>query len=346
MSHNHNTKTTDSSMNMSSGFQPGLGTAIWSSSLTPNSEPEYIGALFGLFLLSIGFRGLVAAQGYLEAYLHLHYYPRHSSTSTATSHRSLNTTYRHQKTAQDAEEGHEARQSEKHDRENYIPNDDDEEEDLSSLSPELSQSRGHQQDQPQHINIRIAESSPSSSIAAPTSQRRYGTDRQQRQSRRPPVYNNSGSVSMAVQSFRPFPTAQSFVWQAELARAVLTTAVVGIGYMLMLVIMTYNSAYFGVILAGIFVGEVYFARWGRARPIFPSSSSSRKTDKHFDTIDYEETSRPLCESNTGAPIPPSFNSTTQQQLAPVSALSSRASVVSTTSSRGYSSTVLHHDGAC
>ena len=163
---------------------------------------------------------------------------------------------------------------------------------------------------------------------------------------------------MTVQSLRPFPTAQPFVWQADLARAVLTTAVVGIGYMLMLVIMTYNSAYFGVILAGIFVGEVYFARWGRARPIFPSSSSSRKTDKRFDTIDYEETTRPLCEqadnvnNNNTAYIPPSSNATSHQQHQPalVSALSSRASVVSTTSSRGYSSTMLHHgasaDGSC
>ncbi|KAI7816101.1 hypothetical protein BC939DRAFT_390158, partial [Gamsiella multidivaricata] len=59
----------------------------------------------------------------------------------------------------------------------------------------------------------------------------------------------------------PLPTAQPFIWQAEFSRAVLTTAVVGIGYMLMLVVMTYNSGYFGVILAGIFVGEVYFGRW-------------------------------------------------------------------------------------
>ncbi|KAF9941188.1 hypothetical protein BGZ67_005641 [Mortierella alpina] len=64
----------------------------------------------------------------------------------------------------------------------------------------------------------------------------------------------------------PLPTAQPFVWQAEISRALLSTLVVAVGYMLMLVIMTYNSAYLAVILVGVFVGEVYFARWGRVRP--------------------------------------------------------------------------------
>ncbi|KAI8358303.1 Ctr copper transporter, partial [Mortierella sp. GBAus27b] len=147
---------------MSGGFQSGLGTAVWSPSLTPMSEPQYIGALIGLFLLSIAFRALAASQGYLEAYLHLHYYPRPASSSGSHG----------------------------------------------------SRSRPLQQLEQEQTSL-----------------------------------------------LWPLPTAQPFVWQAEVSRAVVATAVVGIGYMLMLVVMTYNSAYFGVILAGVFFGEVYFGRW-------------------------------------------------------------------------------------
>ncbi|KAF9969703.1 hypothetical protein BGZ65_011702, partial [Modicella reniformis] len=70
---------------LTNGFQSGYGTPVWSPELTPVDEPEYISTLIGLFLLSIGFRALMAAQGYLEAYLHLHFYPRPTSTSTSTS---------------------------------------------------------------------------------------------------------------------------------------------------------------------------------------------------------------------------------------------------------------------
>jgi len=330
----------------------------------PNSEPEMIGALIGLFLLSIGFRALVAAQGFLEAYLHLHYYPRHHARQVARSLQKEQTQENEDEDEDDQEDGEcekngqsvgfedeksdQSPHSQQQQQEQDIP------EDHAVLTPVLLQ----HDPSLHHIHVEIAESPTS---FPPASRRGFSSTSHSRPARLPRRHRPSTFQSSATSSFGLFPTPQPFVWQADVARAVLTTGVVGIGYMLMLVIMTYNSAYFGAILAGIFVGEIYFARWGRARPIFPSSPS-RRVDRRFDTIDFEETSRPLCDqtadNSNHTNIPPSFNSRPletwsrqqlQQQIAPVSIVnSSRASVISTTSSRGYSSTMVHHgaDGSC
>jgi hypothetical protein len=132
----------------------------------------------------------------------------------------------------------------------------------------------------------------------------------------------------------PLPTAQPFVWQAEVSRAVVTTAVVGIGYMLMLVVMTYNSAYFGVILAGVFFGEVYFGRWGRVRPIFPTATTTTTTTT---APDVTRPSHQLMDTNQPTS---SLANYTQHP-----AVSSRVSMASRASSHGYSA-MAHQSTDC
>ncbi|RPB27516.1 hypothetical protein L211DRAFT_779621 [Terfezia boudieri ATCC MYA-4762] len=46
----------------------------------------------------------------------------------------------------------------------------------------------------------------------------------------------------------------------ELPRAAISTVVSGVGYLLMLAVMTFNVGYFLSVLAGIFVGELAFGR--------------------------------------------------------------------------------------
>lgn len=103
----------------------------------------------------------------------------------------------------------------------------------------------------------------------------------------------------------------------------------------MLVIMTYNSAYLGVILAGVFVGEVFFARWGRVRPIFNSTMAVSKTR----TSQLNEMKQQSVQSTEGT--------TAAAALVARTAAMSRTSLASTTSSRGYSNAMAHHgDGSC
>lgn len=316
---------------MTSGFMPGMGTPVWSPNLTPTSEPEYIGALLGLFILSIGFRGLVAAQGYLEAYLHLHFYTHSSHTRSSSAARSS------------------------------LPRDSS----SSGRSP-LSPTSSSSQDGPSPVGLdSIAVHPPSSSGTLDQQQqvpRRYRMQGSSAHSRTAPApaYNtiptSSPSSSSPTSLFHPLPTTQPFVWQADVLRALLTTAVVGIGYMLMLVVMTYNSAYFAVILAGIFVGEVYFARWGRARAVYATKSSSRTTSS-FATSPYREKQGiPAVEAQAFAPMSPgdcSPVSVSTLQSAPSASLprslAHRLSTVSIASNgSGSSYQPPHHngDGAC
>ncbi|KAF9126394.1 hypothetical protein BGW39_006664 [Mortierella sp. 14UC] len=323
---------------MASGFKPGLGSAVWSPDLTPMSEPQYIGALIGLFLLSIGFRALVAAQGYLEAYLHLHYYPRpsHSSYSSHSSRDQASYMQQHNpsSTGQDAtdsdddEEGHRLQRQQQHLGGNSIGEDtriglpNGEKNDLSLN--QQGQGMHHQQQQ--------------SSVNTPTrGPKRYGTNNRHNNNP-PPFYAQNAPAAPSSLPFLTFPTAQPFIWQAEVSRAVLTTAVVGIGYMLMLVIMTYNSAYLGVILAGVFVGEVYFARWGRVRPVFPSTSGSATAVGRAPKL---VKSKHQQSSDGTAPGGGAVART---------AAMSNTSLASSTSSHGYSTSMAHHglsgDGSC
>ncbi|KAG0366047.1 hypothetical protein BGZ54_005882 [Gamsiella multidivaricata] len=322
---------------MTSGFMPGYGTAIWSPNLMPMSEPEYIGALIGLFLLSVGFRALVAAQGYLEAYLHLHFYPRLSSSpSPGRSHPAADVDYL-QQSAQPRQ--------------------------LSQYIADNLGEIGHEE--PEYINEKRlddplpgqGESDMPSSLPPPQhtplppvrtrTRKRYGsTNRHPLVS--PPTYAPSTSPLF------PLPTAQPFIWQAEFSRAVLTTAVVGIGYMLMLVVMTYNSGYFGVILAGIFVGEVYFGRWGRVRPIFPASPREPRSRSHLQQSQQQHGRRQQQSLQPEITMPSAFNTNSSGSSSGIypstanAASASTGSLASRASSHGYS-TMLHHtaaDAAC
>ncbi|KAF9931565.1 hypothetical protein FBU30_009950 [Linnemannia zychae] len=333
---------------MASGFKPGLGSAVWSPDLTPMSEPQYIGALIGLFLLSIGFRALVAAQGYLEAYLHLHFYPRTHSSFSHSRHRQNEfiQPYSHQRRQKNSlleeeneigdEEGF---QSHGQQQQNLaFDNTSDikahfEEAAIGPFSANIEKNSPS-------LQPRQGVLSQQSYNVSPSKPKRYGGRRHHSP---PPFYASSSSQASSSLSFMTFPTVQPFVWQAEVARALLTTAVVGIGYMLMLVIMTYNSAYLGVILAGVFVGEVYFARWGRVRPIFPSSNSNGQSSKMAETKQQETLaqSSAVSAAATGA--------ATAGVVARTAAMST-TSLASTASSRGYSAAMAHHglssDGAC
>ncbi|KAG9068742.1 hypothetical protein KI688_011025 [Linnemannia hyalina] len=316
---------------MTSGFQPGLGSAVWSPDLTPMSEPQYIGALIGLFILSIGFRALVAAQGYLEAYLHLHLYPRpHSSLHSRHSHNPYLQQQHQQVDEDESDDGNPGHQNLALDSSKINNNNSDGDHAVlphpeKNNNPSTSlpqQEQGMMQERPQ--------SGPTSTT--PSGPKRYGSRRHHSP---PPFYAAASPTQSSPLPFLTFPTAQPFIWQAEVARAVLTTAVVGIGYMLMLVIMTYNSAYLGVILAGVFVGEVYFARWGRVRPIFPSPSAtiSKTRTSRVNEMNQQQ------QSSNGTAIAPART-----------AAISRTSLASTSSSHGYSNTMAHHglsgDGSC
>ncbi|KAF9425919.1 hypothetical protein BGZ94_007105, partial [Podila epigama] len=199
---------------LTTGFKPGMGIPVWSPSLTPYSEPEYIGALLGLFILSVGFRGLVAAQGYLEAYLRLRFYPQ---TCHLHSHHMDDSPNQRPCDAPMKDPMHDTIDA------------------IEPLLPLPSSSldrtfilQPRQQSQPLHNIPQI---------------------HQQPQLHRSQRVVSSSSWSNALPQIPPF------IWQAEVLRALLTTIVVGVGYMLMLVVMTYNSAYLAVILTGVFVGD-------------------------------------------------------------------------------------------
>ncbi|KAG0283014.1 hypothetical protein BGZ96_012616 [Linnemannia gamsii] len=320
---------------MASGFKPGLGSAVWSPDLTPMSEPQYIGALIGLFILSVGFRALVAAQGYLEAYLHLHVYPRPSYSSSSHSRHNL---HLHQQQQQLLNPG-------------QVDDDDNDDEDVQNLALDGSNgnnSNGNHTGVGSFAGLALSEKSKNDPSLLPFPQQEHqgqGVHQQSgipstpssrpkryggRRHHSPPPFYAATTANSGL-PFLTFPTAQPFIWQAEVARAVLTTAVIGIGYMLMLVIMTYNSAYLGVILAGVFVGEVYFARWGRVRPIFTSTKAVSKTR----TSRLNEMKQQSAQSTDGATA-----------VARTAAMS-RNSLASTTSSHGYSNAMAHHgDGSC
>ncbi|KAG0264696.1 hypothetical protein BG011_006273 [Mortierella polycephala] len=326
---------------MTAGFKPGFGTAVWSPELTPMSEPEYIGALIGLFLLSVGFRALVAAQGYLEAYLHLHFYPRPSrpprSQFCSNPQVSLLQT-QGQAGCQPPQNNNLCRQGQDDDEEQLqqlplqgapMPEIRDEKCDDKILTDGQQEDLGVrfsgqrvQQQQQDHHNSGVINS------VTPSGRKRYGPFRHHLNAA--PFARSSWDQQqqMPTSLIHPLPTAQPFVWQADVTRAVLTTAIVAVGYMLMLVIMTYNSAYFAVILVGVFVGEIYFGRWGRVRPIFPSSSSSSssaarnqsRSPYNHESVVHDERQSPATASMT------SFTSST----------------------RGYSSAIQHMsaDAAC
>ncbi|KAF9418567.1 hypothetical protein BGZ76_004366 [Entomortierella beljakovae] len=310
------------------GFSSGLGTSIWSPNLTPTSEAQYIGALIGLFILSIGFRALVAAQGYLEAYLHLHYYPRPTSSSHTRNHQYSNT-------LQDSQNLHSSQFEQKDQGSSQQSDTLDEKNgdvDISKVvqvrhrNKNLNEGNQGQGDIPQGDGITCIQTTQfAQTITASTTTTTTTKFRQYKPYRRQQYSEHPMGPPLHL-----LPTAQPFIWQAEVMRAVLTTGVIGIGYMLMLVIMTYNSAYFGVILGGVFVGEIYFGRWGRARPVFPSTRSTLSNEKRVNGYPYQLQDHNVDQNSTERPSPGAVSS---------------ISLSSKSSSHGFPA-IVHHDGSC
>lgn len=90
-------------------------------------------------------------------------------------------------------------------------------------------------------------------------------------SEKTPEYQSCPSPSSTLQvkskpPARPeLPHVPDFHWQTDTLRSLLTTLVTFISYLLMLVVMTGNGAYFIVIIAGVFVGEMVFGRYRSLR---------------------------------------------------------------------------------
>jgi len=57
---------------------------------------------------------------------------------------------------------------------------------------------------------------------------------------------------------------QPWRFSVDLPRAALVTVIAGVGYLLMLAVMTFNIGYFLSVLAGVFVGEVAIGRYHAA----------------------------------------------------------------------------------
>lgn len=57
------------------------------------------------------------------------------------------------------------------------------------------------------------------------------------------------------------PFSTPFRLHVDLSRAALVTVMVGVGYLLMLAVMTMNVGYFLSVLGGAFLGELLFGRW-------------------------------------------------------------------------------------
>ncbi|KAF1966202.1 Ctr copper transporter-like protein [Bimuria novae-zelandiae CBS 107.79] len=61
----------------------------------------------------------------------------------------------------------------------------------------------------------------------------------------------------------PTRHVQPFRFSVDLPRAIIMTLISGVGYLLMLAVMTYNVGYFLSVLAGAFIGELALSRFNQ-----------------------------------------------------------------------------------
>ncbi|KAF9973313.1 hypothetical protein BGZ73_003457 [Actinomortierella ambigua] len=310
-----------------SGFITGLGVPIWTPELTPLSEAQYIGALFGLFLLSVGFRGLVAAQSYLDAFMQLRSLDEKSASvskggaiTPSLVSTSPSPSIPEAKTALAVNTS----------------------QTTATATPETSSPSTSSPPTPQPPT-------PFYNAQARKQQRKLADAALRQGSNAPstPSHQHQHEGQQQQQSFKThwftgltLPTVKPFVWKVEVLRALLTTLVVGVGYMLMLVFMTYHSGYIGAILAGVFVGDIFFGRWAKARATPPqllelhSKVEQRALQKQRRTEKEEAVERGEAMTSSRQH---QHHQQQQQQQQPRHRLSTQSSV----SSLDYQEAVLH-----
>ena len=76
------------------------------------------------------------------------------------------------------------------------------------------------------------------------------------------ISERGGEEEVRVVS-RKMRTVMPWRLSTDLPRALLSTVTIGVGYLLMLAVMTMNVGYFCSVLTGIFVGELAFGRYTR-----------------------------------------------------------------------------------
>ncbi|CAO3701698.1 unnamed protein product [Rhizopus stolonifer] len=79
------------------------------------------------------------------------------------------------------------------------------------------------------------------------------------QNTKPDIEASSNFVS--YNSLLRLPTIPAFSWKSEFIRSILSAFSTFISYLLMMAVMTGNGGYFFILVAGVFIGELFFGRY-------------------------------------------------------------------------------------